>query len=99
MSTVPTTPPPLPPSDELQRPLPAQTYIWARLLSQLTPELWEYADFVRENAWKWVGDGSRDNKDYVEVDKRREMNGNIVHREIVSIGGAKHEERVVVVES
>ncbi|PSR75564.1 hypothetical protein PHLCEN_2v9044 [Hermanssonia centrifuga] len=86
-SIVPTTPPPIPPLSSLSSPLTAHTYIWAKPLSQLRPELWEYAEFVRTNAWKWVGDGSRDNKDYVEVDKRREMGGVIVRTEIVKEPG------------
>ncbi|CAL1700273.1 unnamed protein product [Somion occarium] len=53
------------------------TYIW-KALSQLEPALWEYEQFIRDSAWKWVGDGSRDNKDYIEVDRRRQMNGRII---------------------
>ncbi len=48
---------------------------------------------MRTNAWKWVGDGSRDNKDYVEVDKRREMGGVIVRTEIVKEPG--QDEKVI----
>ena len=50
--------------------------------------MWEYEQFVRDNAWKWVGNGAADNKDYLEVDKRREMGGVIVRTEIVAPGSA-----------
>ncbi|OBZ72370.1 hypothetical protein A0H81_07985 [Grifola frondosa] len=55
--------------------VPAQTYIWADPISDLTPALWEFADFVRENAWKWVGEGARFNEDYTAVDHTRAMAG------------------------
>ncbi|KAL6301500.1 hypothetical protein BKA93DRAFT_796907 [Sparassis latifolia] len=94
-STVPMTSPLLPPLHALPGPLSAQTYIWARPLTELTPELWEYADFVRDNAWKWVGDGSRNNADYAEVDRRRAMNGNIVSTETVSTDSEDHRKTVM----
>ncbi|KAI8980118.1 hypothetical protein BD414DRAFT_493684 [Trametes punicea] len=71
---VPPMAPELPPLETLPPPLPAQTYIYAGPLSNVSPELWSYDDFVRENAWKWVGGGQRDEY-YVEVDRRREMDG------------------------
>ncbi|KZT06158.1 uncharacterized protein LAESUDRAFT_680239 [Laetiporus sulphureus 93-53] len=86
-SVAPLTAPPLPPLDSLSPAIPAQTYIWAQPLSDLSPSIWEYADFVRENAWKWVGDGARGNTDYIEVDRRRAMNGNTARREVVDIEG------------
>lgn len=41
--------------------------------------------------WKWVGDDDEvsQNKDYLEVDKRREMGGVIVRREVVDEGTGK----------
>jgi hypothetical protein len=56
----------------------ADTYVWAQPTSELRPEIWSYETFVRENAWKWVGDGAADNEDYMEVEERRAMNGTIV---------------------
>ncbi|CAL1700274.1 unnamed protein product [Somion occarium] len=74
---IPSTSSPISSFDALQTPILAQTYIW-KALSQLEPALWEYEQFIRDSAWKWVGDGSRDNKDYIEVDRRRQMNGRII---------------------
>ncbi|KAJ2965769.1 hypothetical protein NUW54_g14007 [Trametes sanguinea] len=51
----------------------------------LSPELWSYDDFVRENAWKWVGRGEVDEY-YVEVDRRREMDGKTLQTAIVNVG-------------
>ncbi|EMD33337.1 hypothetical protein CERSUDRAFT_160235 [Gelatoporia subvermispora B] len=53
---IPLDPPPLPPLDELPAPIEAKTYIWAGKLSDLRPDLWEYADFMRYNAAKWIKD-------------------------------------------
>lgn len=74
---VPLTAPGLPPLDSLAEPLPAETYIYAGPLQDLSPELWSYEDFIRENAWKWVGHAGLDDN-YEEVDRRREMDGNIL---------------------
>ncbi|KZT73537.1 hypothetical protein DAEQUDRAFT_721594 [Daedalea quercina L-15889] len=79
------TPPPLPPLDALSEPVPAQTYVWSQPLSQLSPAIWEYADFVRDSAHKWVGAAAESNADYVEVDRRRAMNGNTANAEVTSI--------------
>ena len=84
---VPLTAPELPPLDSLPPPLSAQTYIYAGPLKGLSPELWSYEDFVRENAWKWVGRGAHDNEYYIEVDRRREMDGKTLKTEIVDGGG------------
>ncbi|KAI0359950.1 hypothetical protein OH77DRAFT_1419325 [Trametes cingulata] len=83
---VPRTAPELPPLDALPPPLSAETYIYAGPLSQLSPELWSYEDFVRENAWKWVGRGAMDEEYYVEVDRRREMDGKTLYTAIVDTG-------------
>ncbi|KAH9930083.1 uncharacterized protein B0H18DRAFT_995151 [Fomitopsis serialis] len=83
------TPPPLPPLDTLNAPIPAQTYIWAQSLLDLSPTIWEYADFVRDSAHKWVGAAAEANADYVEVDRRRAMNGNIAGVEVTSIVAEK----------
>ncbi|EIN10901.1 hypothetical protein PUNSTDRAFT_64285 [Punctularia strigosozonata HHB-11173 SS5] len=76
-TVAPSTPPPIPPLDALAPAVPAETYIWARPISELQPEIWSYETFMRENAWKWVGDGSVDNEDYLKIEERRAMNGNI----------------------
>lgn len=77
-SIVPTTPPPVPPLSSLRPAVTANIYIWTNPVSELRPELWEYEQFVKENAWKWVGDGSAQNPDYLKVDERRDMGGIIV---------------------
>ncbi|KAI1797200.1 hypothetical protein LXA43DRAFT_910390 [Ganoderma leucocontextum] len=82
-----TTAPELPPLDSLSPPLPAETYIYVGPLDDLTPELWSYEDFVRENAWKWIGRGALDDN-YAEVDRRREMNGNTLKTEVVDTGAS-----------
>ena len=74
--------PSLPLLDALPAPLPAETYIYAGPLTDLSPELWSYVDFVRENAWKWVGRSAHEDN-YVEVDRRRELGGNTLRTEII----------------
>lgn len=107
---VPSTPPPLTSAflaslASTHPPLEAQTYLWTINLRDLSPEVWDYAEFVRENAWKWVGDDPavHENEYYTEVDKRREMDGRIVRREVVSLdvgegGDSEDAERRVVIE-
>ncbi|KAF8839631.1 hypothetical protein BDN67DRAFT_743486 [Paxillus ammoniavirescens] len=70
--------PPVPATNELEKALEVNTYVWCRPLSELRPNLWAFNEFVRDNAWKWVGSGSEGNRDYAEVDKRRAMSGAIV---------------------
>ncbi|KAI0649205.1 hypothetical protein C8Q79DRAFT_498429 [Trametes meyenii] len=81
---VPPTAPALPPLDALAPAVAAQTYIYAGPLSGLSPELWSYEDFVRENAWKWVGRGDHDGY-YAEVDRRREMEGKTLQTVVDSV--------------
>lgn len=84
----PTTPPPIPPLSTISSthpPIQTHIYIWSDALGQLKSDIWEFAEFVRTNAWKWVGDGEAvsQNEDYLEVDKRRDMGGVIIRRAIV----------------
>ncbi|KAJ7126959.1 hypothetical protein C8R44DRAFT_617604 [Mycena epipterygia] len=65
-----TTPAPLPPDAELPSPVEVETYVYGDI-SNLKPEIWDFDDFVKKNAWKWYGSGSRDNPDYTEVDRRQ----------------------------
>ncbi|OCH86062.1 hypothetical protein OBBRIDRAFT_797538 [Obba rivulosa] len=51
-------PPPLPQLDTLPPPAEAHTYIWAGRLRDIRPDLWEYTDFVRDNARKWINDAT-----------------------------------------
>ena len=77
----PSTPDPLPPnpSETLDPPVECETYIWLADPEDLTKELWSFHDFVLLNAWKWLpSEDVEDHADYLEVDKRREMEGNIV---------------------
>ncbi|KAI0322579.1 hypothetical protein OF83DRAFT_1161124 [Amylostereum chailletii] len=79
ISIVPTTPPPIPDPSQLPKPLHAQTYVWAKnVATTLDKRLWSFDEFVRQNAWKWVGKDSGDNEDYKEVDRRRAMGGEII---------------------
>ncbi|KAF8558147.1 hypothetical protein OG21DRAFT_1520001 [Imleria badia] len=68
--------PPMPPPDKLQTPIEVNTYVWCRPLSELQPRLWTFEEFVEENAWKWIGAGSRRD----QVDRRRAMEGIITVR-------------------
>lgn len=74
-SLVPTTPPPIPTLSELANPVDADTYVWCIGSSELRAQLWTFEEFVKLNAWKWIGSSSTDNKDYDEVDRRRAMEG------------------------
>lgn len=74
---VPSNPPPIPQTDELSPAVEAQTYVFLNV-RDLERDLWSYEDFIRHNAWKWVGLDAEDNSDYAEVDRRRDMEGQIV---------------------
>jgi len=78
-SLVPTTPSPIPTVDSLTNSVEADTYVWCLSPSELRAKLWTFEEFVKCNAWKWVG--SSTNKDYDEVDRRRAMEGIIVRGE------------------
>lgn len=72
---VPSTPPPLPKHSELFAPVEVETYVYCMPLSTVNAELWSFDDFVKNNAWKWVGKtpGSEASREsYTEVEKRRE---------------------------
>jgi len=88
-SVVPTHAPDIPPLDSLPNPITVQTYIWAQPLSQLKPDLWDYDEFVRTNAWKWIDSNADRGGEYVEVDRRKEMNGYTMRTAIIdeSTGG------------
>ncbi|KAI6123517.1 hypothetical protein EDD16DRAFT_1826596 [Pisolithus croceorrhizus] len=58
---------------EPERTMNVHTYVWCMSTSELGSDPWTFEDFVRQNAWKWVGAGSEGNTDYAEVDKQREM--------------------------
>jgi hypothetical protein len=62
-SLIPTDLPPLPAATELAETVPAQTYVWCRDVRGLDNELWSYEEFVRKNAWKWIGHGTQSNED------------------------------------
>ncbi|GJE88663.1 gamma-glutamylcyclotransferase [Phanerochaete sordida] len=102
MAIVPTTPPPLSPEfvaglQATHPALQANTYLWIQPISELKPDIWDYAEFVRDNAWKWVGasPAAQENEYYLEVDRRREMDGQIVRHGIVSVD-EDQDKRVVV---
>ncbi|KAI0777106.1 hypothetical protein BC629DRAFT_632620 [Irpex lacteus] len=98
----PSDPPPIPALETIPTnhpPVQAHTYIWISPLEELKPDIWDFADFVRTNAWKWVGDGDavKENEFYGEVDKRRDMGGVIVRHEISSERIEEGKERKVAV--
>jgi len=68
-SLVPATPSPLPAPSDLAATVEAETYVYCSP-SGLKAELWSFDDFVRNNAWKWVG-STEDREVYTEVDRRR----------------------------
>jgi hypothetical protein len=68
---VPAAPPPLPTEGKLAPAVAAATYVWCDPDDRLYPELWSFEQFVRDNAWKWVGEGARDNADYKAVEEVR----------------------------
>jgi len=82
---VPAKAPPVPAPNELEKALEVNTYVWCRPLSKLRPNLWAFNEFVRDNAWKWIGSESEGNREYTyaEVDKRRAMNGTIVRSSVM----------------
>lgn len=82
---VPRVAPELPPLDALGPSVPAHTYIHAGTLGELSPELWSYADFVRESAWKWVGADPVNEEYYAEVDKRKALDGQTLRTAIVDV--------------
>ncbi|KAL4248068.1 Protein AIG2-like protein [Abortiporus biennis] len=86
---VPSIIPSVPPLDSLSPPISAQTYIWKSNGDHLlSTETWEFEDFIQNHESKWVGSDVQ-RADYVEVDKRRAMNGSIVHHEIIKEPGEK----------
>jgi hypothetical protein len=54
-SLIPTELPPLPAATKLAEAVPTQTYVWCRDVRGLDNELWSYEEFVRKNAWMWIG--------------------------------------------
>ncbi|KAH7915672.1 hypothetical protein BJ138DRAFT_1054509 [Hygrophoropsis aurantiaca] len=84
VSLVPVSPPPVPSASELSEAVKANTYVWCRPVSELMPELWTFEEFVKYNAWKWVGNGASSNEDYDAVDSRRQMEGIIVRGEMTT---------------
>jgi len=77
----PSTPEPLPPnpSETLDPVIECETYIWVSPLEELAKEPWSFHEFIRLNARKWIpSEGAGDHEDYLEVDRRREVEENIV---------------------
>lgn len=60
----------------LPSPINANVYIWIHPPSHLKPSLWNFDDFVKNNAWKWVGTkaGAEAAEEYLEVDRRKHAN-------------------------
>lgn len=74
----PAHPEPLPSRDRLEPSIECHTYIWCRPLSELDKGLWTFDEFMQTNSWKWVGSKADGNEDYQEVERRRQMAGEIV---------------------
>ena len=68
-SLIPVALSPLPSADKLAQPIPAQTYVWCSKDSFLEKELWSFDDFVKNNAYKWIGREAESRKGYKEVDE------------------------------
>ena len=84
-SLIPAALPALPSADKLAQPIPAQTYVWCSKDSYLKKELWSFDEFVRNNAYKWIGREAESSKEYEEVDEVKErLNGEIVPGEAQS---------------
>ncbi|KAJ7104126.1 hypothetical protein B0H15DRAFT_767084 [Mycena belliarum] len=60
-------PEPLPSDAALPAPVEVETYVYGDIAG-LMPEIWDFDDFVKKNAWKWYGTGAHDNSDYRAVD-------------------------------
>ncbi|KAF8503269.1 hypothetical protein F5888DRAFT_969256 [Russula emetica] len=69
----------IPSADELAQPIPAQTYVWCSKDSHLGKELWSFDEFIRNNAYKWIGPEAKSTEEYEEVDEvKKRLNGEIV---------------------
>ena len=68
---IPAALPPLPSADELAQPIPAQTYVWCAKDSYLEKELWSFDNFVKNNAYRWIGP-EESSEEYEEVDEAKE---------------------------
>lgn len=77
------------PSKAIESAAQAQTkvYIWVADVDMLEAGLWSFEDFMRDKAHRWIGKAASDTE-YAEVDRRREMNGKIIHRKQGSNGVA-----------
>lgn len=58
---------------ELANPVEVNTYVWCLPSSELRAQLWTFEEFVKFNAWKWVG--PTNNKYFDEVDRRNAAEG------------------------
>ncbi|KAJ7650219.1 hypothetical protein FB45DRAFT_887303 [Roridomyces roridus] len=61
---------PLPADSDLSPIVEVETYVY-KDISGLIGDIWDFDDFVRTNAWKWYGNGARQNPDFTEVDRRQ----------------------------
>ncbi|TFL03875.1 hypothetical protein BDV98DRAFT_563206 [Pterulicium gracile] len=71
---VPPHPTPLPPVEELADPVEVETYVY-KDIEGLRHELWSFDEFVKNNAWKWIGNREAEygvDNEYAEVDRRRD---------------------------
>lgn len=58
--------------------VPTDVYIWTDPLSKLEPSLWSYEAFLRDKSHMWIGHGEQADAEYLEVDRRRQMDGKII---------------------
>jgi hypothetical protein len=75
---IPAALPPLPSASELAQPILAQTYVWRLEDSDLEKELWSFDEFVRKNAYRWIGPGAQSDEEYSEVDVVRERLSGVI---------------------
>jgi hypothetical protein len=59
--------------------------VWCSKDSYLEKELWSFDEFVKNNAYRWIGPEAESSEEYEEVDKTKErMSGEIVADEAQS---------------
>lgn len=79
-----------PPNEtDTQALVPTDIYIWIDPLSKLEPSLWSYEAFLRDKAHMWIGNGHTD-AEYLEVDRRRQMEGKISREGTVGVNTNSH---------
>ena len=69
-------------------PARAHAYVWAETSRRLEARLWSFADFVRDKASRWVAADAEVDDGFLEVDRRRAMNGHTSPSQPLTFGRA-----------